>query len=103
LHCRPALGPVYHLKGWKADLRVPLLGERETTTTYQLEPSPCGTLVIVREDGFIGRSHAAHGNADNWEKVLSWLDAYLCPKKVGLVMRQSSSIGTAAHCSTTNE
>jgi uncharacterized protein YndB with AHSA1/START domain len=58
----------------------PLLGERETTLTYRLEPSPHGTLVTVREEGFIGRSEAAYGNADNWEKVLSWLDAYLGSK-----------------------
>jgi len=55
----------------------PLLGERETTLTYRLEPSPHGTLVTVREEGFIGRSEAAYGNAENWEKVLSWLDEYL--------------------------
>jgi uncharacterized protein YndB with AHSA1/START domain len=58
----------------------PLLGERETTTTYRLEPSPRGTLVTVREEGFIGRSEAAYGNAENWEKVLGWLDGYLNPK-----------------------
>lgn len=55
----------------------PLLGERETTLTYRFEPSLHGTLVTVREEGFIGRSEAAHGNAENWEKVLSWLDDHL--------------------------
>jgi uncharacterized protein YndB with AHSA1/START domain len=55
----------------------PLLGERETTLTYRLEPSPQGTLVTVREEGFIGRSEAVYGNAENWEKVLGWLDDYL--------------------------
>ena len=40
----------------------PLLGERETTLTYQLEPSPHGTPVTVREEGFIGRSEAANGS-----------------------------------------
>jgi hypothetical protein len=33
--------------------------------------------VTLREEGFIGRSEAAYGNAENWEKVLGWLDAYL--------------------------
>ena len=56
----------------------PLLGERETTLTYRFEPSPHGTLVTIREEGFIGRSEAAYGNAENWEKVLGWLDGYLC-------------------------
>ena len=55
----------------------PLLGERETTLTYRFEPSPHGTLLTVREEGFIGRPEAAYGNAENWEKVLGWLDEYL--------------------------
>ena len=58
----------------------PLLGERELTLTYRLEPSPHGTLVTVREEGFVGRSEAAYGNADNWEKVLGWLDGYVSKK-----------------------
>jgi hypothetical protein len=59
----------------------PLLGERETTLTYRLQPCPHGTLVTVREEGFVGRSDAAYGNAENWEKVLSWLDGHLSPTK----------------------
>jgi uncharacterized protein YndB with AHSA1/START domain len=55
----------------------PLLGDRETTATYRLEPSPNGTLITLREEGFIGRPEAAFGNAENWEKVLGWLDDYL--------------------------
>ncbi len=55
----------------------PLLGERETTLTYRFEPTSRGTLVTVREEGFLGRPAAAYGNAENWEKVLSWLDEYL--------------------------
>lgn len=58
----------------------PLLGERETTLTYRLEPSSHGTLVTIREEGFVGRPEAAYGNAENWEKVLSWLDDYLREK-----------------------
>jgi uncharacterized protein YndB with AHSA1/START domain len=54
-----------------------LLGERETTLTYRFDPTPRGTLVTVREEGFVGRPAAAFGNAANWEKVLSWLDDYL--------------------------
>lgn len=55
----------------------PFLGSRETTITYHLEPSPHGTLVTLRDEGYIGRSQAAYGNAEIWEKVLGWLDAYL--------------------------
>jgi uncharacterized protein YndB with AHSA1/START domain len=55
----------------------PFQGTRETTITYRFEPSPHGTLVTVRDEGFIGRSEAASGNAEIWEKVLGWLNAYL--------------------------
>lgn len=55
----------------------PFLGDRETTITYHFESSIYGTLVTVRDEGFIGRAKAAYGNAEIWEKVLGWLDAYL--------------------------
>jgi uncharacterized protein YndB with AHSA1/START domain len=55
----------------------PFLGDRETTITYGLEPSENGTMVTVRDEGFIGRSQAAYGNPEIWEKVLGWLDGYL--------------------------
>jgi len=55
----------------------PFQGTRETTITYRFEPSPHGTLVTVRDEGFIGRSEAAYGNAEIWENVLGWLDDYL--------------------------
>jgi uncharacterized protein YndB with AHSA1/START domain len=55
----------------------PFQGTRETTITYRLEPIATGTRLTVRDEGFIGRSEAAYGNAEIWEKVLAWLDAYL--------------------------
>jgi|GEM_PF-247171 len=55
----------------------PLLGERETTITYRLEPIAGGTRLTVRDEGFIGRADAAYGNAENWERVLGWLAAYI--------------------------
>lgn len=55
----------------------PFLGDRETTITYRMEPSGHGTLVTVRDEGFIGRAQAAHGNAEIWEKVLGWLGGYV--------------------------
>jgi uncharacterized protein YndB with AHSA1/START domain len=55
----------------------PLIGERETIVTYRFEPSPHGTLMTLREDGFLGRPRAAHGAAETWERVLGCLDAYL--------------------------
>lgn len=55
----------------------PLLGTRETSITYRLEPVAAGTRVTVRDEGFIGRSEAAYGNAEHWERVLGWLQSYL--------------------------
>jgi len=37
--------------------------------------------VTLREEAFIGRTEAAYGNAENWEKVLGWLDSYLLAQK----------------------
>jgi len=55
----------------------PLIGERETTLSRRFAPSPHGTLITLREDGFLGRPHAAHGAAENWERVLSRLGGHL--------------------------
>ncbi|HSY16950.1 MAG TPA: SRPBCC domain-containing protein [Candidatus Acidoferrales bacterium] len=57
----------------------PLLGTQETTITYRLDPIETGTRVTVRDEGFIGQSEAAFGNAEHWERVLGWLEAYLTP------------------------
>ena len=55
----------------------PLIGERETTLACRFAPSPCGTLITLREDGFLGGPRAAYSAAENWERVLGRLDAYL--------------------------
>ena len=55
----------------------PLQGTRETTITYRLDPTATGTRLTVRDEGFVGRSEAAYGNAEHWERVLGWLSAYL--------------------------
>ncbi len=57
----------------------PLQGTRETTITYRLDPVGNGTRVTMREEGYVGRSEAAYGNAEHWERVLGWLDADLRP------------------------
>ena len=59
----------------------PLQGTRETTITYRLEPIATGTLLTVRDEGFVGRRAAAEGNAEHWERVLAWLEAYLNGEK----------------------
>lgn len=54
----------------------PLQGAREDTITYRFDPVPAGTRVTVRDEGYLGRSAAAYGNAEHWERVLGWLAAY---------------------------
>jgi uncharacterized protein YndB with AHSA1/START domain len=58
----------------------PLQGTRETTITYRLDPIGGGTRVTMREEGYIGRSDAAFGNAEHWERVLSWLADFLAQR-----------------------
>ena len=58
----------------------PFLGDRETTITYRFDPSPHGTLLTIRDEGYVGRGQAAYGNAEIWEKVMGWLDVYLSAK-----------------------
>jgi len=55
----------------------PLLGTSETTITYRLDPIESGTRVTVRDEGFTGRSEEAYDNAEHWERVLGWLEAYV--------------------------
>lgn len=59
--------------------RHPLLDTRETTITHSLDPIATGTRLTLRDEGFVGRSEAAFGNAEHWERVLSWLASYLKP------------------------
>jgi len=61
----------------------PLLGSRETTITYRMNPSENGTFLTVRDEGFIGRNEAAFGNAEHWERVLSWLQTYYSKQNKG--------------------
>ena len=55
----------------------PLLGPRATTITYRIEPGEAGSRLTVRDEGFVGRTRAAYGNAEHWERVLDWLETYM--------------------------
>jgi len=60
----------------KYDWDFPVLGQRETTVTYLLQPIEGGTRVTVRQDGFNGLEAPARVHAEGWERVLGWLDSY---------------------------
>jgi uncharacterized protein YndB with AHSA1/START domain len=68
----------------------PFLGPRETTITYRLEHVATGTRATVRDEGFIGRSEAAYGSAEIWEKVLGMLGGYLGADRGADVSRAAS-------------
>ena len=55
----------------------PLIGDRQTTLAWRFAPSPLGTRITLREDGFLGRPQAAEAAAEDWEEILGWLDRYL--------------------------
>jgi uncharacterized protein YndB with AHSA1/START domain len=55
------------------DWDFPVLGRRPTTIAYLLEPTPTGTRVTVRHEGFVGAPDAALIHADGWKHVLNWL------------------------------
>jgi hypothetical protein len=61
----------------KYDWDCPVLGRRDTTVTYSLEPVEKGTLITVRHDGFVGLRGPADEHAAGWERFLGWLAGYL--------------------------
>jgi uncharacterized protein YndB with AHSA1/START domain len=50
-----------------------------TTVEYLLEPTPTGTRVTVRHDGFTGRGASCDSHAQGWERVLGWLHGFVAP------------------------
>lgn len=61
----------------KYDWDCPVLGRRDTTVTYRLDPIDNGTRMTVRHDGFVGLREPADEHAAGWERFLGWLTAYL--------------------------
>ena len=61
----------------KYEWNYPILGGRETTITYRLEPIENGTRLTVRHEGLGGCIQATLDHATGWERVLAWLEIYL--------------------------
>jgi uncharacterized protein YndB with AHSA1/START domain len=59
------------------DWDYPLLGWRDTTVTYRLDPLATGTRMTVRHDGFASTGAAAAQHAEGWERFLGFLQTYL--------------------------
>ncbi|MBA1143601.1 SRPBCC domain-containing protein [Mesorhizobium sp. CCANP35] len=55
----------------------PTLGRRRTTVAYLLEPIAGGTRLTICHGGFGGLGEAAAEHAEDWGRVLGWLQAYV--------------------------
>ena len=58
------------------DWNHPTLGRHETTVAYLLEPIGDGTRLTICHGGFAGFAEAAPEHADDWARVLGWLQRY---------------------------
>lgn len=54
----------------------PMLGRHETTVAYLLEPIAGGTRLAICHGGFAGFTGAAAEQANDWARVLGWLQRY---------------------------
>ena len=55
----------------------PTLGRRRTTVAWLLEPIAKGTRLTICHGGFAGLSEAAAEHAEDWGRVLAWLQSYV--------------------------
>ena len=60
---------------WRPDWERPQL-TAVTTVTYRLEPTPSGTRVTVRHDGFKDRPDSCRSHSEGWERVLDGLRSH---------------------------
>jgi uncharacterized protein YndB with AHSA1/START domain len=52
-------------------------GDLTTTVRWELAPHAEGTQVKVRHSGFAGNADAAKAHGQGWERVLSWVQAFV--------------------------
>jgi uncharacterized protein YndB with AHSA1/START domain len=57
--------------------RASWTGDLTTTVRWELEPRAEGTQVKVRHSGFAGNADAAKAHGQGWERVLSWVQAFV--------------------------
>ncbi|TPM91515.1 SRPBCC domain-containing protein [Mesorhizobium sp. B2-1-3A] len=55
----------------------PTLGRRQTTLAWLLQPTARGTRLTICHGGFAGLGEAATEHAEDWGRVLAWLQAYV--------------------------
>jgi uncharacterized protein YndB with AHSA1/START domain len=52
-------------------------GHPPTTVTYTIDDVPGGMRLTVHHEGFAGRPESCAGHANGWERVTTWLAAYV--------------------------
>ena len=57
--------------------RATWTGALETTVRWELEPCAGGTRVKIQHTGFAGNVAAANSHGQGWERVLSWIQAFI--------------------------
>ncbi|AGB43508.1 hypothetical protein Mesau_01028 [Mesorhizobium australicum WSM2073] len=62
---------------WAHGWDHPTLGRRQTRVAWLLEPIADGTRVTICHGGFGGRQEAAAEHAEDWARVLAWLQAHV--------------------------
>jgi uncharacterized protein YndB with AHSA1/START domain len=55
----------------------PTLGRRQTMLAWLLQPTARGTRLTICHGGFAGLAEAATEHAEDWGRVLAWLQAYV--------------------------
>jgi len=71
------LAPRRIVKTRSYDWDHPTLDRRQTTVAYLLEPIAGGTRLTICHGGFGGLGEAAAEHAEDWARVLGWLQAYV--------------------------
>ena len=80
-------GTAYNVSGEYLDVDPPRLlvhtwiaswsGSLKTVVRWELEPAAGGTLIRLQHSGFTGAPESAKGHYEGWQRVLSWMQAFV--------------------------
>jgi len=70
------------LADWTGPIKTIVRWELEPQSIHGLHPNGpqragTGTLLKIRQEGFVGSPAAAAGHAEGWKRVMGWLVAYI--------------------------
>jgi len=80
-------GSAYHVSGEYLEVDPPRLlvhtwiaswsGPLKTVVRWELEPVAGGTVIRLQHSGFAGAPESAKAHYDGWQRVLSWMQAFV--------------------------